>query len=154
MLLNIRKSLWYNALVHKSKGDDLVRELHHRLLSDLRKVGITVSFDLELKPYSKTYYGRYDPNTNKVTLYVYEDKECSKMIQYEDLLQTLVHESIHCLQWSSKSFVRRKGVMHDAEFFRLFNKYSDRAKSILLLQEVRNDRVHQSYRFKTSEIRC
>lgn len=131
-----------------------MRELYHRLLFDLRKVGITASFNLELKPYSKTYYGRYDPNTNKVVLYVYKDKECSKLIKYEDLLLTLVHESIHCMQWSSKSFVRRKGVMHDAEFFRLYNKYSDRAKSILLLQEVRYARVCKAHRREVFEVRC
>lgn len=151
-MLNNHKSLWYNALVHNPKGDDLVRELHHRLLFDLRKVGITERFELELKPYSKTYYGRYDPNTNKVTMYVYENKECSRLISYEGLLLTLIHEAIHCIQWHDKSFVRRKGVMHDAEFHRLYNWYSDRAKSFLLLQEVRHDRICKIHRRKSFEL--
>lgn len=120
-----------------------MQELYYRLLKDIRKIGITANFELELKFYSKTYFGRYDPNINKVTIYVYEDPKCSKLIKYEDLLMTTIHEAIHCMQWQDKSFVRLKGVMHDAEFYRLFNMYSDRAKSLLLLQEVRRryDRV-------------
>lgn len=131
-----------------------MRELHHRLLSDLRRIGITEIFDLELRQFSKTYYGRYDPNINKVTLYVYEDKKCSTMIKYEELFLTLIHEVIHCMQWHDKSFVRRKGVMHDAEFFQLYNMYSDRAKSFLLLQEVRHDNIRKAHRRKALEVRC
>lgn len=111
-----------------------MQELHHRLLSDLEKIGISADFTLELKPYSKIYYGRYDPNTNKVILYVYRDKGCSQVEEYKDLLMSLIHESVHYLQWTDKSFVRRKGVMHNAEFYHLFNKY--RTKAEILLQEV------------------
>lgn len=131
-----------------------MQELYYRLLTDLRKVGITVSFDLVLRPYSKTYYGRYDPNTNRVILYVYEDKERTQVTKYEELLMTLIHEAVHCLQWHDESFVRRKGVMHDAEFHRLFNMYKDKAKSILLMREIRHGKVHSVYGFQASEIRC
>lgn len=131
-----------------------MRELHHRLLLDLKRIGVTVSFDLELRPFSKTYYGRYDPNVNKVTLYVYEDKECTKMLSYEKVFLTLIHEAVHCIQWQDKSFVRRRGVMHDTEFYQLFNMYSDKAKSILLLQEVTSDRKHKIYRKEASRVSC
>ena len=135
-----------------------MQELYHRLLTDLRKVGITEKFDLILKPFSKTYYGRYDPNVDRVTIYVYEDKACTRAYKYEELLLTLVHEAIHCIQWHDKSFVRRRGVMHDADFHRLYNMYSDRAKSILLMREIRNDKRHYRNnsvsRGKAPEIRC
>lgn len=131
-----------------------MQELYHRLLSDLQKVGIYKNFILELRPYSKTYFGRYDPNLNKVVLYVYEDKSCTKLLKYEDLLMTLIHESIHSIQWHDKSFVRRKGVMHDAEFYRLLNKYEDRAKSILLMREIRNDKFHKTLSRGATQIRC
>ena len=39
-----------------------MQELYHRLKTDLRNIGIREDFELELKPYSKTFYGRYDPN--------------------------------------------------------------------------------------------
>ena len=131
-----------------------MQELHHRLLTDLRKVGINESFRLELRPYSKTYFGRYDPNVDKVTLYVYEDKSCTRYIKYEDLFMTLIHEAIHCIQWHDNTFVRRKGVMHDAEFYRLFSEYKDKAKSILLMREIRHDKFYSTLRSKTPEIRC
>lgn len=154
MRLNISSSLWYNTLVHSLKGDDLLQELYHRLIQDMTRVGITIDFDLELKSFSKTYYGRYDPNSNKVTVYIYEDKSCTRMYSYEDILMTTIHEAVHSLQWHDKSFVRRKGVMHDADFFRLYNMYSDKAKSILLLREVRYDRVFQTHRTEAPRIHC
>lgn len=131
-----------------------MQELHHRLLTDLQKVGINENFSLELRPYSKTYFGRYDPNINKVILYVYEDKSCTRYLKYEDLFMTLIHEAIHCIQWHDKSFVRRRGVMHDAEFHRLFNEYKDKAKSILLMREIRHDRFYSTLRSKDFEIHC
>ena len=124
--------------------------LYQRLLEDLRKVGVSSSFTLELRPYSKTYFGRYDPNTNKITLYIFEDKDCSHYVKYEDLLLTLIHEAVHCIQWDNKSFVRRKGVMHDAEFHRLFNEYKIKAKS--LLAEVKDDKFYSPMWGKTSEV--
>lgn len=125
-----------------------MQELHHRLLTDLRRIGITETFDLELRQFSKTYYGRYNPNTNRVTIYVYEDKKCTKLIKYEDLFLTLIHEAVHCIQWHDESFVRVRGVMHDSEFFQLYNRFSDRAKALLLFEEVRNDTIHKAYRRK------
>lgn len=141
MSINSYESLW-KALVHNEKGEDFVQELYHKdlrdkLLKDMKRVGIPTNFNLVLKPYSKTFFGRYDPNTNKVILYVYDNPDCSKMCRYDTLLLTLIHESIHSIQWNDSSFVRRKGVMHDAEFHKLYNFYSDKAKSYMLLEEVR-----------------
>lgn len=124
-----------------------MQSLYHRLLRDLRDVGITVDFTLELKPYSKTYYGRYDPNTNKVVLYVYEDKDQTKLIRYKELLLTLIHEAVHCIQWHDESFVRVKGVMHDAEFHRLYKEYSSKVR------EVRHARLYPKVRSSPVAVR-
>ena len=129
-----------------------MQELYHRLLRDMRAIGIPLNFTFELKPYSKTYFGRYDPNSDKITVYVYEDKSRTRMMSYKDILLTSIHEAVHSIQWHDQSFVRRKGVMHNAEFFRLYNMYSDRAKSILLLREVKHDRVFQEFRSKASKV--
>ena len=131
-----------------------MQELYHRLLKDMQSLGVPTDFIFELKPYSKTYYGRYDPNSNKVTVYIYEDKSCTQMMSYEDILLTSIHEAVHSIQWHDKSFVRRKGVMHDAEFYRLYNFYCDKAKSMLLLREVRYARVFQVSRGETPKIHC
>lgn len=113
-----------------------MQELYHRLMRDIKKCGISVDFTLELKPYSKTYYGRYNPELNKITVYVYEDKQCLHPVKYEELLLTTIHEAVHCIQWHDESYVRIRGVMHDAEFYKLYNKYKDRAKALLLFEEV------------------
>lgn len=129
-----------------------MQDLYHRLLKDMNALGISTDFTLELKGFSKTYFGRYDPNSNKVTVYVCENKSCTRRYSYEDILLTCIHEAVHAIQWNDKSFVRRRGVMHNADFYRLYNMYADKAKSILLLREVRNDRVFQVSRNKASEV--
>lgn len=129
-----------------------MQDLYHRLLRDMNALGISTDFTLELKGFSKTYFGRYDPNSNKVTVYVCENKSCTRRYSYEDILLTCIHEAVHAIQWNDKSFVRRRGVMHNADFYRLYNMYADKAKSILLLREVRNDRVSQVSRNKASEV--
>lgn len=129
-----------------------MRELNHRLLRDIKAIGITVDFDLELKPYSKTYFGRYDPNSNKITLYVYEDKLCTKLVPYTELLLTAVHEAVHCIQWHDKSFVRRKGVMHDAEFYRLFGMYKSEVEHLMYRKDFSCDKFPKTPRRKVSQI--
>lgn len=122
--------------------------LHDSLLQDLRAIGIQENFNLDIKPYSKTFFGRYNPNTDTVILYVYQDKDCSRLYDYEDLLLTAIHEIVHYIQWHDPNFTRRKGIMHDPEFYSLYNEYADRAKALLLLKEVRSAKfsvpsVHQ-----------
>ena len=129
-----------------------MRELTNRLLQDIREVGITVDFDLELRDYSKTYFGRYDPNTNKITVYVYEDSKCSRAVPYRDLLMTTIHEAVHCIQWDNPNFVRRKGVMHDAEFYRLLGMYSHRAEHLLRRKECSYDKFPEAPRRKISKV--
>ena len=130
-----------------------MQELYHKLLGDMKRVGLPTDFTLELKPYSKTYYGRYNPNLDRVTVYIYEDKECTKLTDYEELLLTSIHEAVHHVQWKDKSFVRRRGVMHDADFHRLYNMYAERAKSILQ-EEKRVVLQTKTSRGKTSELYC
>ena len=109
--------------------------LEERLLKDLRDIGINVPFTLNVRGYSKTYFGRYDPNTNKVILYPYKTPK-GDMYSYLDILLTAVHECSHCIQWSDPTFVRYKGIMHDAEFKKLYGKYSNRARAKMLFKEV------------------
>lgn len=154
MRLNKYKNPWYNALIYNLGGEEMLQELYHGLINDMKQVGIPIDFNLELKSFSKTYYGRYDPNSNKITVYIYEDKSCTRMYSYEEILMTCIHEAVHSIQWHDKSFVRIKGVMHDADFYRLYNMYSDKAKSILLLREVKHDYVFEPSLWKAPVIHC
>lgn len=125
-----------------------MRELNRRLLQDIREIGITVDFDLELKPYSKTYFGRYDPNVNRITVYMYEDIKCTRLVPYRELLMTTLHEAVHCIQWHNKSFVRRKGVMHDAEFYRILSVYTHKADNLLSRKDYSYDKLYKEPRRK------
>lgn len=131
-----------------------MQELYHKLLRDIKSIGLPTNFTLELREYSKTYFGRYDPNSNTVTLYVFQDSSCTTLFDYEDLLLTFVHEIVHCIQWHDSSFVRRKGVMHDVDFYRLLNIYSDRVKAQSLLKEIRYDSIFSTFGRATSKVCC
>ena len=106
-----------------------MKALRQRLLNDLMTLGIdTKGFELVLRPFSKSYYGRYLPKTKKVFVYVYADKELNSLYPYEQLFRTVLHEVVHHIQWSSSEYVRVKGIMHDEEFYKLYNKLLSKHK--------------------------
>ena len=112
-----------------------MQDLEIRLRNDLSKIGLNAEFTLSIRPYSKSYYGRYDIRTNTIILYVQKTPK-GEMYSYEELLLTTIHEAIHCLQWNDPLFKRVKGVMHDVEFKRLYSVFENRAKARILFKEV------------------
>lgn len=114
-----------------------MQELEEKLRYDLSKIGLEVDFTLSLRPYSKSYFGRYDISTSTIILYVLKTPK-GEMYSYEDLLLTTIHEAIHCKQWHDPKYKRIRGVMHDLEFKRLYALYANRAKARILLREVRS----------------
>lgn len=106
------------------------------LLRDLRAIGIPMNFTLELRGYSKTYFGLYDPNDKKVILYIYRDPELKHRYSYAEVLEQAVHECVHHIQWEDPYYVRHRGVMHNPQFYRLLEEYNSRAKTMLLFREV------------------
>lgn len=114
-------------------------ELKSRLLSDLSLINLPVyEVNLVLRPYSKTYYGRYFPvynedrTTPKIYIYPYENVD-EDLMEYDTILQTAIHEFCHHIQYTSGSFVRNKGVMHDSQFWKLYNHYLERARKYELI---------------------
>lgn len=114
-------------------------ELKDKLLSDLSKLNLPVDeVEITLRPYSKTYYGRYFPVYNdketkpKIYIYPYENSE-GDLMSYGSILSTAIHEFCHHIQYTSGSFVRNKGVMHNSQFWKLFNLYTERARRYRLL---------------------
>ena len=106
-----------------------LEQLRTLLLNDIKAVGGDVTgFELVLRPYSKTYYGRYIPSRKRVIVYVYQDSDLSELYPYEDLFATTLHEFTHHVQWSDPNFVRIKGVMHNAEFYRIYNTFMQKHK--------------------------
>lgn len=123
-------------------------ELKTRLLSDLSQLNLPVyEVDLFIRPFSKTFYGRYFPVYNdnvarpKIYVYPYENEE-KDLMNYDLILETSIHELCHHIQYTSGSFVRNKGVMHDTQFWRLYNHYVDRARKYGLLGgEVLHEKI-------------
>ena len=112
-----------------------MQELETQLRNDLSKIGLDVKFNLSLRKYSKSYYGRYDVVTSTIIVYVQKNPN-GDMYSYEELLLTTIHEAIHCKQWHDPNYERLRGVMHDTEFKRLYALYSNRAKARILLRKV------------------
>ena len=115
-------------------------ELKTRLLSDLSQINMPVcEVDLFIRPYSKTYNGRYFPVYDekkakpKIYVYPYSNEENNSFVEYDIILETAIHELCHHIQYTSGSFVRNKGVMHDTQFWKLFNRYTEKAKKYQLL---------------------
>lgn len=108
-----------------------------RLRKDLSNIGLDVEYNLSLRPYSKSYFGRYDVATNTIIIYVQKTPK-GGMYSYEDLFLTHLHEALHCKQWSDPNYKRLKGVMHNLEFKKLYALYSNRAKALMLFRKVSN----------------
>lgn len=123
-------------------------ELKTRLLFDLSQVNLPVDeVDLFIRPFSKTYYGRYFPVYNdketrpKIYIYPYENTD-GDLMDYDVILQTAIHEFCHHIQYTSGSFIRNKGVMHDPQFWKLYNHYVDRARKYQLIGgEVPHEKI-------------
>lgn len=103
-----------------------------RLLSDLASVGLPVNeVDMYFRPYSTTYYGRYfpvyDDRRVKPRIFIYPYEIDRSFMEYEVVFGNAVHEFCHHIQYTDRSFVRRKGVMHNVQFWQLYNHYMCRA---------------------------
>ena len=115
--------------------------LRRRFIADLRAMGLSTDCELVLRPYSKTMWGYYDPNADKLVLYMYSDRKCKALIQYETLFKVFLHELVHSLQWKSSNWKRLAGVMHDAEFYAILNKLLEIAKKKGLVGNDRQEYV-------------
>lgn len=118
-------------------------QVHSNLCSDLQRIGLLPikpilgrnEVIIVLRPYSKTYFGRFVPKSNKIFIYVYKDIDMSCRYSYTKLLCTAIHEAVHAKQHNDVSFVRVLGIMHNEEFFRLYKYYINKAKSLGILKE-------------------
>lgn len=101
-----------------------------RLLRDARKAGINITgFTLIIKPYSQERWGYYDHNKEVIVLFVNKNEQ-EELAPYDDLLRYFLHECTHYTQWSDPEFVRYKGIMHNEEFYTLYNKFMEETNKI------------------------
>ena len=115
-----------------------IDELRTKLLNDLRELNInTDGMTLVVKPYSKSFYGRYYPKDNRIFLYAYKDPERTCMYPYNQLMKTLLHEMVHFIQWNDPEYVRVKGIMHNEEFYRIYNSLERQYKRKVMMNRVK-----------------
>lgn len=115
-----------------------IDELRTKLLNDLRALNInTDGMTLVVKPYSKSYNGRYFPKDNRIFLYAYRDPNRTCMYPYSRLMKTLLHEVVHFIQWNDPEYVRVKGIMHNEEFYRIYNSLERQYKRKVMMNRVK-----------------
>lgn len=120
-----------------------VEELWHSLVNDAKSIGLPIDdVELKIRPYSKTYYGNYYPQYDsdrkpRVYLYPFKSKGMNcNMYKYDFLMDTLIHEMVHHIQHTSPNFVRVAGIMHDEEFWTIYNRYMYKAKLMGVISDA------------------
>ena len=135
--LKIEKGSYYCP---DEESDMTPKYLRERLLNDLSKLDIPVDeFTFELRAYSRTLYGNYIPkgyrNREKACIRIYPFKQVGEVYPYADLLITAIHESCHHLQYRNPDYIRRRGIMHDAEFYKFLQEYVKKAVDLDIIRE-------------------
>lgn len=114
--------------------DPRFEELRGQLIKDLQAVGVNTSiFDLYVKEYSKTYFGVYRPQTNRI--YVFALTDDGKQYPYPFLFSTALHEAVHAIQYHDPRYVRYSGVMHDEEFYTIYDRFAAKAEKLMEKRE-------------------
>lgn len=113
--------------------------LKKKLIRDIKTLGIETDFDLELRGYSACRWGYYAPLDRKIVLYPYLSKRLTFRRNYYDLYMSLLHETVHHLQYKDPSFTRFYGVMHDDSFWSMFNAHKALADESIFKGETIGD---------------
>lgn len=115
------------------------KELFCRLTKDLSRINMPVDeVEISIRPYSKTYYGRYFPKSSRLFIYPYADDNL--FMSYEKILINTIHEMCHHIQYTDPNFIRIRGIMHNPQFWRLYNHYISRAYILGIISEVGNEK--------------
>lgn len=112
--------------LHRSSLESLKK----RLFSDIVSLGFPLEeVSVYFRPFSKTFYGRYFIEDKKIFIYPYKNKK-GEFLEYSHILGTFIHEFCHHMQFQDSSYKRKRGVMHNADFWRMYNSYKKKAKSL------------------------
>lgn len=107
------------------------------LLNCLEEIGgCTNTFNLLLKGYNKRLWGKYDPSTKNIILYIHCDS-FGGIRDKEDIIECLIHEYVHHEQWNNPLFIRKKGVMHNKDFWERYNTYINLAIKKKIIGETK-----------------
>lgn len=110
--------------------------LMNKLVTDLETLGLPVNeVEISFRKYSSSYYGRYFIDSHRIFIYPYEKEDNRSFMNYDTILYHTIHEMVHHIQYSDPNFKRVYNVMHDGNFYRLFNHYSNKAENLGLLRK-------------------
>lgn len=116
-----------------------LQELLDKIEKDLYLMDMPVDeVEITLRPYSKTYYGRYYTD-GRLYLYPFKDKK-GGYLPYSQIILTAIHEMCHHIQHSDPRFVRYKGIMHNADFWCMYHYYVNLAEDLGILERKEDDR--------------
>jgi hypothetical protein len=103
------------------------KELAELILQVLSTIGLPVDFKLDIRGYSRTYNGRYDPRKEKIILYSLDEE--GRTLALNHLILVVIHEAVHHYQWKHDiTFTRVKSVMHNEDFKSLEATYIKKYK--------------------------
>lgn len=113
--------------------------LLNSLICHASEIGLPINeVSVFIRPYSKTFLGRYFPvpkgSTEKAKIYIYPFETLDSLMDYSDIFETFVHEMCHHIQYKDSDFMRLKGVMHNQDFWLLYNFYMKKAKNFNLME--------------------
>ena len=111
--------------------------MKYRLLTDLRSLELPIDeVEIFVRPFSKTYYGRYYPTCSDrlPKIYVYPFESDGSVMPYETVLNIVIHEMCHHLQYR-QGYNRKFGVMHNTQFWKSYNFYIEHAKRLNLYED-------------------
>lgn len=97
--------------------DRIKEEIYRELIN----IGMPTDVDIVIKGYSKSDYGNYNPNLKRITLFILDEN--GEIYPKREYMDTVIHEMVHHYQWNHTVYRRIKGIMHNAEFYKLFNTY-------------------------------
>ncbi len=99
-----------------------------------------------IKPQSKTMYGVYKHRKNKPNQIILYRSGRVKTYTNEWLFSVFIHEFIHYYQFNHvKGYKRKRGVMHDKQFYDLLHEALETAKKEGLLQRGEYTKGYNEY---------
>jgi hypothetical protein len=105
--------------------------MERRLRRDMERAGMPCPFSIEVRGYSARYFGKYSHSRRAAVLYACRSRDGALLYPYRDIFLTLVHEWVHYIQYSDPSFVRYRGVMHDARFWEIYGERAATAERVV-----------------------
>ena len=99
-----------------------------------------------IKPQSKTLYGVYKHRRNKPNQIILYRRGRVKTYTNEWLFSVFIHEFIHYYQFNHVfGYVRKRGVMHDKQFYDILHETLEEAKKEGLLQHGEYTKGYNKY---------